>query len=87
MLVTHLSSYNRFKKTLTNQYYMPRKSTNIPYVNLRVPKTEYDKLKQVRDQLKKIQEYSWVKNLALGALIGLLAGLVMNEITRQGISN
>ena len=62
---------------------MPRKSSNVKYVNMRVPKAEYDKLKQVREQLKKNPEYSWVESLALGAFIGLLAAYVLNEISSK----
>jgi len=48
---------------------------------MRVPKSEYDKLKQARETLKQYPEYSWVENLALGAFIGLVAGLALRELT------
>lgn len=51
------------------------------YVNMRVPKTEYEKLKQARETLKLYPAYSWVENLALGAFIGLLAGLALKELS------
>jgi len=53
------------------------------YINMRVPKSEYDKLKEVREQLQKNPDYSWVSNLALGAFIGLVAGMVLKEITES----
>ena len=48
---------------------------------MRVPKTEYNKLRQARETLKQYPEYSWVENLALGAFIGLVAGLAIKELT------
>ena len=53
------------------------------YVNLRVPKTEYDKLKQVKAHLSSDPKYSWVESLALGALIGLVAGMVIDELNKK----
>jgi len=54
--------------------------TDPEYVSLRVPKVEYEKLKQVREQLKQNPDYSWVGGLALGAVVGLMAGLVLKKI-------
>ena len=53
------------------------------YVNVRVPKTEYEKLKKVRSQLSSNPKYSWVESLALGALVGFVAGMVIEEITKK----
>ncbi|GEM_PF-5047929 len=53
------------------------------YVSLRVPKVEYDKLKQVREQLKQNPDYSWVEGLALGAFVGLMAGIILKKITED----
>lgn len=59
---------------------MKHTSSDSKYISLRMPKVEYDKIKQVRDQLKEDPKYSWVENLALGAFIGLMAGLVIEDI-------
>lgn len=59
---------------------MVHASTDSKYISLRMPKAEYDKIKQVRDQLKEDPKYSWVESLALGAFIGLMAGLVIDEV-------
>ncbi len=53
------------------------------YISMRVPKTEYEKLKDARDQLKKNPDYSWVGSLALGAFIGLLAGYALKKISES----
>jgi len=59
-------------------------STSIPrYVNLRVPKTEYEKLKQVKHHLSSDPKYSWVESLALGAVIGLMAGMILEELSKK----
>lgn len=50
---------------------------------MRVPKTEYEKLKQVRQVLKQKPEYSWVESLALGALIGVVAGIVLKKLSED----
>ena len=52
------------------------------YVSLRVPKTEYDKLKDLRGKMEKKPDYSWVGSLALGAFVGLAAGLALERLTR-----
>ena len=57
--------------------------TKSRYINLRVPRTEYEKLKQVKDTLKSDPKYTWVESLALGALIGLVAGMVIDEFTKK----
>jgi len=49
------------------------------YINLRVPRTEYEKLKQLREKMKKSPSYSWVGSLALGAFIGLVVGIVIDD--------
>jgi|CXWL01.1.fsa_nt_gi hypothetical protein len=49
------------------------------YINMRVPRAEYEKLKQLREKMKKNPSYSWAGSLALGAFIGLVAGLVIDE--------
>ncbi|MCY4490105.1 MAG: hypothetical protein OXC46_01415 [Thaumarchaeota archaeon] len=58
-------------------------SSDPRYVNLRVPKAEYEKLKQVKDHLSSDPKYSWVESLALGALIGLVAGMVIDDISKK----
>ena len=50
---------------------------------MRVPKAEYEKLKEVRDKLKTNPDYSWVESLALGAFIGLLAGYALKKISES----
>jgi len=50
------------------------------YVSMRVPKTEYDKLRNARETLQKNPDYSWVGSLALGAFVGLVAGLAIKKI-------
>lgn len=49
------------------------------YINLRVPRSEYEKVKKLREQMKKKPAYSWAGSLALGAFIGLMAGIVIDE--------
>jgi len=51
------------------------------YVSMRIPRVEYEKLKQARETLKEYPDYSWVENLALGAFIGLLTGIAFKELT------
>ena len=53
------------------------------YINVRIPKKEYEKLKETKKMMSDTPDYSWVKNLALGALIGLVAGIVMKEISKK----
>jgi len=60
---------------------MPRRPSRIQYINLRVPKPEYDKLKLVREQLVRNPEYSWVEHLALGTLIGFLASQALERLS------
>lgn len=54
------------------------------YVSLRVPKSEYDKLKDLRGSMEKKRDYSWVGSLALGAFVGLAAGLALERLTKSG---
>ena len=54
------------------------------YVSLRVPKSEYDKLKDLRGRMEKKPDYSWVGSLALGAFVGLAAGLALERLTKSG---
>ena len=49
------------------------------FINMRVPRAEYEKLKQLREKMKNTGKYSWAGSLALGAFIGLVAGLVIDE--------
>ena len=53
------------------------------YVSLRVPKSEYDKLKDLRGRMEKKPDYSWVGSLALGAFVGLAAGLALERLARS----
>jgi len=55
------------------------------YINMRIPKTEYEKLKQARESLKVNPDYSWVESLALGAFIGLLAGYAVKKIAESDV--
>lgn len=50
------------------------------YINMRIPRTEYEKIKEVREQLKKKSDYSWAGSLALGAFVGLMAGIIITEV-------
>ena len=50
------------------------------YINMRVPKTEYEKLKKAREKLQHDPDYSWVGSLALGAFVGLVAGVAIKKI-------
>ncbi len=54
------------------------------YVSLRVPKSEYDKLKRLRAKMEGKPDYSWVGSLALGAFVGLAAGLVLKRLSEPG---
>ena len=54
------------------------------YVSLRIPKSEYDKLKDLRGRMEKKPDYSWVGSLALGAFVGLAAGLALDQLTKSG---
>ena len=54
------------------------------YVSLRVPKSEYDKLKRLRAKMEDKPDYSWVGSLALGAFVGLAAGLVLKRLSEPG---
>ena len=58
-------------------------SLDTRYINLRVPKTEYEKLKEVREILKDDPKYSWAESLALGALVGLVACLVIDTLSEK----
>jgi len=42
----------------------------------------YDKLRKAREELQHNPNYSWVGSLALGAFVGLVAGLAIRELTR-----
>ena len=53
------------------------------YVSMRVPKTEYDKLRKAREELQHNPDYSWVGSLALGAFVGLVAGLAIKKLTES----
>jgi len=53
------------------------------YVSMRVPKTEYDKLRNARKELQQNPDYSWVGSLALGAFVGLVAGLAIKKLTES----
>ena len=53
------------------------------YVSMRVPKAEYDKLRRVREELQQNPDYSWVGSLALGAFVGLVAGLAIRRLTES----
>ena len=57
------------------------------YVSLRVPKSEYDKLKDLRESMGKKRDYSWVGSLALGAFVGLAAGLALERLTRSDVGD
>lgn len=61
---------------------MPEDSDS-KYISMRVPKAEYEKLKDAREQLKKNPDYSWVESLALGAFIGLLAGVALKKLSES----
>ena len=53
------------------------------YVSMRVPKSEYDKLRNARKELQLNPDYSWVGSLALGAFVGLVAGLAIKKLTES----
>ena len=63
------------------------KKDDPKYVSLRVPKSEYDKLKKLRAKMEDRPDYSWVGSLALGAFVGLAAGLVLKKLTESGDGN
>jgi hypothetical protein len=52
------------------------------YVMMRVPTREYEKIQQAREQLQQSQNYDFVRNLAVGAFVGFLAGWAINELTK-----
>jgi len=62
---------------------MAKDDPDSKYISMRVPKAEYEKLKNAREQLKKNPDYSWVGSLALGAFIGLLAGYAIKKISES----
>ena len=53
------------------------------YVSMRVPKASYDKLRKVREEMQQKPDYSWVGSLALGAFVGLVAGLAIKKLTES----
>lgn len=53
------------------------------YVSLRIPKSEYDKLKSLRGEMESRPSYSWVGSLALGAFVGLAVGLALERLTKS----
>ncbi len=57
--------------------------TTEEYVNVRMPKSEYDRLKQARDELSQQPNYSWVGHVALGVFIGFLIGLAIKAATEE----
>jgi len=59
------------------------RSRDSKYINMRIPRTEYEKLKQARESLKENPDYSWVESLALGAFIGLLAGYAVKKLSES----
>lgn len=69
------------KRKFCDQPYVS--SANPRYINLRVPKAEYEKLKQVKEHLSSVPKYSWAESLALGAVIGLMAGMVLDELSKK----
>ena len=80
--ISHLYRQNAtFKRKFCDRQYMSQ--TDPRYINLRVPKTEYEKIKQVKEQLSSNPKYSWAESLALGAVIGLLAGMVIDELSKK----
>ena len=62
---------------------MPGKDFDSKYISMRVPKREYEKLKVARDELQKKSDYSWVANLALGAFIGIVAGMAIKKLSES----
>ena len=54
------------------------------YVSLRVPKSEYDRLKRPRAKMEDKPDYSRVGSLALGAFVGRAAGLALKRLSEQG---
>lgn len=53
------------------------------YVSLRIPKSEYEKLKSLRGEMEGKPKYSWVGSLALGAFVGLAVGLALEQLTKS----
>lgn len=62
---------------------MKEKDSDSKYINMRVLKSEYTKLKKAREELQKSPDYSWVGNLALGAFIGIVAGLALKKLSES----
>lgn len=59
------------------------KDSDPKYVSMRVPKTEYDKLRKAREELQHNPDYSWVGSLALGAFVGLVAGIAIKKLVKS----
>ena len=59
------------------------KDSEPEYVNLRVPKAEYEKLKNAKKIMSTTSDYSWAKSLALGSLIGLVVGIAIGTISKK----
>ncbi len=59
------------------------KDSDPKYVSMRVPKAEYDKLRKVREEMQRNPDYSWVSSLALGAFVGLVAGLAIKKLSES----
>ena len=57
--------------------------SELKYVSMRIPKTEYDKLRKAREEMQHMSEYSWVGSLALGAFVGLIAGLAIKKLAES----
>ena len=67
----------------TNGHKNIMKKSKPKYVSMRIPKTEYDKLRKAREEMQHKPEYSWVGSLALGAFVGLVAGLAIKKLAES----
>jgi DNA-directed RNA polymerase subunit RPC12/RpoP len=53
------------------------------YTTITIPKREYQKLVNLKEELGKRSDYSWVAGLGLGAFIGLMIGFMATATKRS----
>jgi len=58
------------------------KEKDKDYTTVTLPRSEYEKLVKLRDELMKRPDYSWVGTIGLGAFIGFILGLAANSTKR-----
>jgi len=61
---------------------MSKDEKDKEYTTVTLPRSEYDKLVKLRDELKERPDYSWVGTIGLGAFIGFILGVAANATKR-----